>query len=345
MAFVPLYLFGAILLIFSSSRNDKLISMVFYLIGFVILFTFRNERFGGIDIYTYFLIFQDTSYWNIKEPTFLFIFKILSLVGESYYVFSFFVATSVTFLLGHFFKKLDSRSAFSGVLLFTASHIFYIMEINTFRYALATLLFANAVVMRKSWWILASVGSLLHYATILYFPFVLMARRLVLNRSILFLAMLTYIAPFAFQFRLAEFVLNMLGEAIPIIAHRAKVSSELIASGAIGRASFDHNSIFILLALLSIFLKPDLFRTRVTQSVSNMIVLLSFLFPIAIESELLFDRIFLLSNLLSFGVLGIVFCYSKSYLEKSLFLFLYISLVGFTLFFWGPRNFLGEYFL
>lgn len=345
MAFVPLYLLGVFLLIFSTSRKNKLLSMTFYLFGFVILFTFRNERFGGVDIYTYFLIFQDTSYWNIKEPAFLLIFEILNFVGDSYYIFSFFVAISITLLLGYFFKKLDTRSAFWGVLLFTASHIFYIMEINTFRYALAILLIANAAIMKKWWWIVALVGSLLHYATFLYLPFVILARRLVLSRSIVFLAMLIYVGSFVFQFRLAEMFLNMLGRAIPIISNRAMVSSELIASGGVVRASFDHNSAFILLALLSILLKPTLFRTRETRFVANIIVLLSFISPMASESELLFDRIFLLPNLLSFGVLGIVFCYSKSYLEKFLFLFFYFSMVGFTLFAWGPRNFLEGYFL
>ncbi|WP_368493253.1 EpsG family protein [Vibrio cholerae] len=323
---------------------------VIYTVLFCFVFIFRDPYYGAIDIITYYKYYLDRNYWNISDPFLNNVYDLLNFVSKDYLIFSFYTTLSISVPLLFILSKIDKKSSMLMLFTLSVTTFYFIIQINTYRYSLALIIIMSMFFYRGYIYyiFLILISISIHKASLIYFLAILFiksksSKLLDCNVSVCF-SLLFYIMSLTsgldFSFYLLQLVSN-----IPIFTEKAQVGIGLLSDSIFSKPSIDHKSVLIPLAVvvLHLFDRGMINQNSHVLIIRRFLVLLMMLSPLFVGSALLFDRVYLLPNILSCFLIGYAM---YNYARINIFILYLMCLFLFSLviiFIWGPRNFIGPY--
>jgi hypothetical protein len=308
-----------------------------------LVFALRGEAYG-LDIVTYYQIFNDISHYQLDEPGLTIFNNFLSFFSTEYFWFSFSYSSLITFLCSYLYWKLNDKVALFSLFILISSFVFFQMQLNIYRQSVSVLLVLIAFLhFRKN--LPLSVGLIvfacLFHKAALFGVIIIFIARFHLHKNVLIILFFLSFVPFGDLIFIS--IANLLSTLVPILSNSLDEYSRLSQQGLMKASGFDHRNLPVLLTLFLLwFWQIELKATKEYGNVFLWCYLVSIFFASIFSSNvLIYDRIIIFAQILQ----PLFFCeiiYQKFKQKKLILYFLFIFQLIFTLFIWGPRNFVPE---
>ena len=341
-----------------SNRQHKiwiLITVTLLFLFFIFVIGLRDSNYG-LDIVTYYGIFNDPSYYILDEKALYFLNYVLKIISDEYVFFAISYYVILNSLLLLLYRSISKEFFLLYFALTLSSFIFFQINFNIYRQGLAVILVLLAMYCAYKGHIflpilIVIVAFCFHKASIIGFFLIIIS-----FFNIKFKPGYAYVSLFSsivtFHDSVFIYITKVLVELFPLYANSITEYVRLTGSDIIQSSGFNHRNLPLMVSLLfyaiyynPVILNSDGLMNRFSDKVaivSCFILLISSLFT---SNVLLYDRIIifcqLLSPVLTVSVFG-VFLKRESKIRLAI-LFVCILQLVFTLLIWGPRNFIPEY--
>ncbi|STQ74768.1 EpsG family protein [Grimontia hollisae] len=338
---ISIYIFTVL---FYGAYKKKINNKFFFILLCALwtyLFSIRGEHYG-LDIKTYYKIFLDPNYYILDEPGLYFINRILSVLSMNEVWFSFSYATILLICIGSMYKLMSEKLWVISFILFSTTFIFFQAHLNIYRQALSLTIGITALLLahRKNHWfaIIFIISLLIHKAAIFLFPlYIIMFFEV---KRVYVLSTLA-IAILPFDVLISNFILDNVIGHVGFLDRSLTEYKRVSSKGLISASGFDHRNLPQILCCI-VMLFDERYYKGTGKYIAWMIIV-----PLSIASffkgnVLLYDRVILISQ---FAYVGFLVDYiHRRFRNPTIMIIIILFIMAlFTVYIWGPRNFLGPY--
>jgi hypothetical protein len=345
MVFLIHYVISCLLIISYGVRVNHVFFLLYISFAWSIAFALRAPD-AGLDIITYYNIFLDPGYYQIREVGLSNVNESLKIFSSSLIWFNFSYATIMLVFIGIFFV-LHTKHFVVAFVLFSSYYLFYQFHLNIYRQSLAVVIGLSVINLAyrssNKFLVLMILPMSLHYASVV----------LLINYVVSFIKVRRWMILFFIMFSLIPISANFLRELVrfasvlvPALGVPFEEYMRLNASGVIAAATLDHKNLPVFMATALIYRRFGFFTSTINLKLLTSVTISSlFLASLVKGNVLLYDRFLIVPQLTSIVIITEYLNEFVRVNRLALILIIILSSVLFTVFIWGPRNLLGNYAL
>lgn len=339
-------------------KTWRIITVLTLFSFFIFVIGLRDVKYG-LDIVTYYGIFKDPNYYVLDEKGLYLINSLLKVISDDYVFFAISYSVILNTLLLLLYRKISKELFLLYFALTLSSFIYFQINFNIYRQGLAVtlVLLGMHCAYRKSTFfsiMYVVLAFFIHKASIIGFMFIGIILCNIRFRSIYaFVSIFSSVLTFNDSFFI--YLSRLLVDVLPLYENSVTEYVRLTGSDIIQSSSFNHRNLPLMISLLLYaiyinrrkcddisYLEGDVAFTDKVATVSSSILFISSIFS---GNVLLYDRIIIFAQLLSPILIVAVlrnFFKNETTFRFAMLLICVVQLI-FTLFLWGPRNFIPEY--
>lgn len=335
--------FLIVIFISYKGRINSLVFSAFFVSMWIFLFSVRGENYG-LDIKTYYKIFLDERFYDLDEVGLYFINDVLSFFSKDLIWFSLSYSLILNVLLSLYYRTIANKYWVVSFLFFTCTFVFFQINLNIYRQGLSALVALIGLTLSHKknhlYAVLILIGIVIHKAS--YFvALIYFLSFFKINRIMILFAIVVSVVPV--YDLISKYLLTYVSDIVPVFSKSLGEYQRVSELDQIKSSGFDHRNLPVIITCCFFYIYRNAFDDR--DNTSSWVLVFS-LFGAAIfkYNVLIYDRVILFSQLAYpyFFIKVIDYKFGRR-IGWGLLSLIMLCVAFFTVYIWGPRNFLGPY--